>query len=60
MSQKLILHNAVRVLQKRQESPKMEHCDRFFQIKLSVICGDGNETTIFILSEEELRVEEGS
>lgn len=60
MSQQLILHNAVKVIQKRHEFPESDEYDRFFKLDFVVTDDKGNETTITIFSDAELRIEEES
>jgi hypothetical protein len=56
MSQQITLHRAVHVVQRRHEFPESDTSMGFFTLVFVVTDEKGNETTITILSDTELRV----
>lgn len=60
MSQQLMLHRAVKVVQKRHEFPQRDESKGFFKLEFVVTDRDGSEITINILSDAYLRIEEES
>ena len=60
MSQQITLYRAVHVVQRRHEFPESDKSRGFFTLVFVVTDEKGNETTITILSDTELRVGEES
>lgn len=56
MSQQITLHRAVHVVQSRHEFPESDKSRGFFTLVFVVTDEKGNETTITIMSDTELRV----
>lgn len=60
MSQQIMLHRAVHVVQRRREFPQSNTSRGFFTLVFVVTDEKGNETAITIMSDTELRVRDES